>query len=197
MKTKKIFFTLAALAAALAVTFTACRKNTDGPGDDLKLGSDNAKAQTDIDEGGNVVSEAFSFTSQSMRVASPQDLADIQAGLTICGATIDTSQLTAQKLITITFDGDTPCNGKIRSGVITGKLITGAKWRDVGAQLLVTFTNYKVENIFGDSISLSEYAGKKLMVVNTASFCGYTHQFSKLQQLDSMYSNLNFLFQLQ
>jgi hypothetical protein len=147
MKTKKIFFTLAAVAAALAVTFTACRKNTDGPGDDLKLGSDNAKVQTDIDEGGNVVSEAFSYTSQAMRVASPQDLADVQAGLTICGATIDTSQLTAQKLITITFDGDTPCNGKIRSGIITGKLITGAKWRDVGAQLLVTFTNYKVENI--------------------------------------------------
>jgi glutathione peroxidase len=59
-------------------------------------------------------------------------------------------------------------------------------------QTNLTLHNYKVENIFGDSISLSEYAGKKLMVVNTASFCGYTHQFSKLQQLDSMYSNLNF-----
>lgn len=52
--------------------------------------------------------------------------------------------------------------------------------------------SFRVENIFGDSVNLSDYAGKKLMVVNTASFCGYTYQFAKLQKLDSLYQSYNF-----
>jgi hypothetical protein len=146
MKTKKIFLTLAAVTTAIALTFTACKKNTDGPGADLKIASDNAKFQSDVDEAGNLASESFSFTGLSMRVASPPDMADIQSIPSICGASIDTSMLSSQKFITITFDGNTVCNQKIRSGNITAKLITGAKWKDVGAQLLVTFTNYRVEN---------------------------------------------------
>jgi glutathione peroxidase len=51
---------------------------------------------------------------------------------------------------------------------------------------------FKVENIFGDTINLSMFAGKKLLIVNTASFCGYTHQFTKLQKLDSTYQSQNF-----
>ena len=35
----------------------------------------------------------------------------------------------------------------------------------------------------GDSISLSKYKGKKLMLVNTASDCGYTDQFGDLEKL--------------
>ena len=60
------------------------------------------------------------------------------------------------------------------------------------AQPGTTFHSFKVKDIHGDSISLSQYAGKKLLVVNTASFCGYTHQFAKLQQLDSAYQQYNF-----
>lgn len=55
-----------------------------------------------------------------------------------------------------------------------------------------SFHDFKVKNIFGDTISLSDYAGKRLLVVNTASFCGYTYQFTKLRQLDSMYQSYNF-----
>ena len=35
----------------------------------------------------------------------------------------------------------------------------------------------------GDSISLSKFKGKKLMLVNTASDCGYTDQYSQLEEL--------------
>lgn len=41
--------------------------------------------------------------------------------------------------------------------------------------------------ITGDTISMSQYAGKKLMIVNTASYCGYTPQFADLQQLYALY----------
>jgi glutathione peroxidase len=55
-----------------------------------------------------------------------------------------------------------------------------------------TFHSFKVKDIHGDSIGLSSFAGKKLLVVNTASFCGYTYQFAKLQKLDSVYQNYGF-----
>lgn len=54
------------------------------------------------------------------------------------------------------------------------------------------FHQFRVKNIFGDSVNLSDYAGTKLLVVNTASFCGYTHQFTKLRQLDSAYQSYGF-----
>ena len=35
----------------------------------------------------------------------------------------------------------------------------------------------------GDSIPLSNYKGKKILLVNTASDCGYTDQYDDLQKL--------------
>jgi glutathione peroxidase len=59
-------------------------------------------------------------------------------------------------------------------------------------QSLQTFHSFRVKDIHGDSLALSSFAGKKLLVVNTASFCGYTYQFTKLQKLDSVYQNYGF-----
>jgi glutathione peroxidase len=39
----------------------------------------------------------------------------------------------------------------------------------------------------GDPIRLSEYAGKPILVVNTASLCGYTPQYAGLQELWARY----------
>lgn len=47
--------------------------------------------------------------------------------------------------------------------------------------------SFDAVTITGDTISLSQYAGKKLMIVNTASYCGYTPQFADLQQLYALY----------
>lgn len=60
------------------------------------------------------------------------------------------------------------------------------------AQGLQTFHDFTAETILGDTISLSSFAGKKVLVVNTASFCSYTPQFAELQALDSTYSSYNF-----
>lgn len=45
--------------------------------------------------------------------------------------------------------------------------------------------DFEVELIDGDTISLAAYKGKKIIIVNTASDCGYTGQYEELQQLYS------------
>ena len=51
---------------------------------------------------------------------------------------------------------------------------------------------FTVEDIYGDSISLSEYKGKKLLIVNTASKCGLTPQYAQLEELYEEFKDENF-----
>lgn len=48
---------------------------------------------------------------------------------------------------------------------------------------------FKVPSIDGSSIDFAKYKGKKILVVNTASKCGYTPQYTELQQLYETYKN--------
>ena len=46
-----------------------------------------------------------------------------------------------------------------------------------------TFHDFTVESIDGKEVNLGEFKGKKVLVVNTASKCGLTPQYEKLQAL--------------
>ena len=53
-----------------------------------------------------------------------------------------------------------------------------------------TIHNYSIESLNRDSeISLSEYTGKKILIVNVASKCGFTPQYKDLQKLYELYSD--------
>lgn len=48
---------------------------------------------------------------------------------------------------------------------------------------MASIYDFTVRNAAGEAVSLSEYAGKVLLIVNTATRCGLTPQYEELQQL--------------
>ncbi len=55
------------------------------------------------------------------------------------------------------------------------------------------FHDFVVEDIEGNAFPLSSLKGKKVMVVNTASKCGNTPQYEKLEKLYREYGSDNFV----
>jgi glutathione peroxidase len=48
--------------------------------------------------------------------------------------------------------------------------------------------DFTMKSIDGKDVSLSVYKGKKLLIVNVASECGYTPQYKDLEQLSKKYA---------
>ncbi len=51
-----------------------------------------------------------------------------------------------------------------------------------------TFYQFKVKSITGEEIDFSKYKGKKVLIVNVASKCGFTGQYADLQNLSEHYT---------
>jgi len=51
------------------------------------------------------------------------------------------------------------------------------------------FYDFKIESISGEIIDFSKYKNKVILIVNTASYCGFTKQYAELQELWSKYKS--------
>jgi len=49
--------------------------------------------------------------------------------------------------------------------------------------------DFKVDGLEGGTIDFSKYKGKKILIVNTASKCGYTPQYNNLEKLYNSYKD--------
>jgi glutathione peroxidase len=55
------------------------------------------------------------------------------------------------------------------------------------SKAISSFYDLKATSIDGEEISFKKYKGKKVLIVNTASSCGYTYQYEGLQKLNDIY----------
>ena len=51
------------------------------------------------------------------------------------------------------------------------------------------FYDFSIESITGETINFSDYQNKIILVVNTASYCGFTKQYDELQELWDLYKD--------
>ena len=56
----------------------------------------------------------------------------------------------------------------------------------------VSVFDFEAESLDGDAKPLAEFAGKVLLIVNTASECGFTPQYAGLEQLYRTYKDRGF-----
>ena len=49
------------------------------------------------------------------------------------------------------------------------------------------FYDFKINNVSGEVINFKDYKGKVILLVNTASYCGFTKQYNELQILWDRY----------
>ncbi len=63
----------------------------------------------------------------------------------------------------------------------------------IGMSAQTSFYDFKVETLEGETFDLSSLKGKKVLVVNTASKCGYTPQYEDLEKLYDEFGGDNFV----
>ena len=55
------------------------------------------------------------------------------------------------------------------------------------------FYDFSIKSISGDTINLSKYRNNAILLVNVASYCGFTNQYTGLQELWDEYKDQNFV----
>lgn len=79
---------------------------------------------------------------------------------------------------------------KIQTSVYLSVLLGGALCfvsATTSAAACPAVLDHQINNIKGDAANLCQYAGKVVLVVNTASKCGYTPQYEGLQKVYDKY----------
>ena len=56
-------------------------------------------------------------------------------------------------------------------------------------QTMKKIYDFSIESITGEIINFKDYKNKVILVVNTASYCGFTKQYNKLQELWDLYKD--------
>lgn len=69
---------------------------------------------------------------------------------------------------------------------------TDAENKTKGNEMEKNIKQVTVKDIDGKSVNLADYKGKVLLIVNVASYCGFTKQYSGLEQIYKQYKDKGF-----
>ncbi len=146
MKTKLKLASFALLIAGLV--FTSCKKDkVASPATEADEAPAFAQHSADVNTSNNTADMSMEDAENSIAPSSLSGSRVSSLYTNICGASVDTTQISSNKTVVITYTG-TSCDGlRSRSGVISVQLTTGNRWKDVGAVLTITYTNFKVTTI--------------------------------------------------
>ena len=67
--------------------------------------------------------------------------------------------------------------------LLTGVFSCSSKLKPENARSKAPFHELKATSLFGEGIDFKEFKGKKVLIVNTASKCGFTPQYAELEEL--------------
>ncbi len=59
----------------------------------------------------------------------------------------------------------------------------------INAQIPASIYDFQVEGLDGKIINFADFKGKKILIVNTASKCGFTKQYAELEELSKTYKD--------
>jgi hypothetical protein len=138
MKTKILSFLTAFLC--LSMVFISCQKEnrdtTDNTAEVSAHSDDDSRFSSESDGAANDINAVLETTAGFNGRGN-----GIQV---ICDATVVVDTLSNPRTITITFNGTSCLPGRTRTGVIVVSMAQGVRWKNAGAQINVTFQNFKI-----------------------------------------------------
>ena len=78
----------------------------------------------------------------------------------------------------------------MKKTIATGVLVAAA-FAPVSAESIYDFT---VKDRKGNDVSLADYKGKVVLIVNTATRCGFTPQYTELENIYEKYKDQGLIF---
>ena len=67
---------------------------------------------------------------------------------------------------------------------------------NIGSIMAQNLHNFSIQDIDGNTIGLDRFKGKPILLVNTASRCGYTKQYANLSNLHREYLEQNLVLMI-
>lgn len=76
----------------------------------------------------------------------------------------------------------------VATGLVAWNTFNGATWHNPSPSM-TSFYDLQAETLEGEAFSFESLQGKRVLIVNTASKCGYTPQYKPLEELHKRYAD--------